>query len=61
MPLLLEPVKASISFKNIGNYDMFVLNHDGVVTNQEVPINNNSVFIDGEKYRTIYYLLVQKL
>lgn len=56
-PLLLEPVKATISVKNRKNLNVTVLDHDGRPTNVKVPAGGSSIEIDGEKYRTMYYLL----
>jgi len=57
MPLLLEPVKATISVKGKEDFKVIVLDHDGVKTDQTVPANKNTFTIDGGKYKTIYYLI----
>ncbi len=57
MPLLLEPVKATISFQGEKKFDIFVLDHDGVKTAQSVPVEDSVFQIDGEKFKTMYYLI----
>ncbi|MBN1480140.1 hypothetical protein EH223_19465 [candidate division KSB1 bacterium] len=59
-PLLLEPVKASITAMTPAPFDVYVLDHDGVKTNQSVPVQNGVFVIEGEKYKTIYYLVDRK-
>jgi len=59
-PLLLEPVKASISFKGSEKFEATVLDHDGVPTPVMVPAEGNAFDLDGEKYKTLYYLLTRK-
>lgn len=56
-PLLLEPVKGTISVKNKRDFDVVVLDHDGKRTSVKVPVNEGSFEIDGEKYKTMYYLI----
>ncbi|MFA5533084.1 MAG: hypothetical protein WDA19_01200 [Mariniphaga sp.] len=59
-PLRMEPVKASISIKNKSNFEVIALDQDGLLTGEKVPVKKNSFTIDGEKYQTLYYLIVSK-
>jgi len=56
-PLLLEPVKVNISVFSMAPFQVHVLDHDGVVTNQHVSVDRGSFTLDGELYKTLYYLL----
>jgi hypothetical protein len=58
-PLLLEPVKATISAKNLENFEVLMLDHDGLVTGRKVPVQNGNFTIDGAEYRTMYYLIIK--
>jgi hypothetical protein len=59
-PLLMEPVKADISVKNKKNFEVVVLDQDGLMTNRKVPVENSTFTIDGAEYKTLYYLIVNK-
>lgn len=59
-PLLLEPVKANILAKNLKNFEVVALDHDGLLTGQKVPVQNGGFTIDGEQYKTMYYLIIKK-
>jgi hypothetical protein len=59
-PLLLEPVKATLKMKDRRKWKVTVLDHDGLPTAQTVPVEKEGFHIDGEKYRTIYYLLTRE-
>lgn len=59
-PLLMEPVKATVTVKNKANFDVVALDHDGLMTDKKVPVKNSSFTIDGEKYKTLYYLIIKK-
>lgn len=59
-PLLLEPVKVRIQIKNRDRYEVTVLDHDGRPTTQKVPVDGDTFELDGEKYRTLYYLVTRK-
>ncbi len=58
-PLLMEPVKATISLKTKKDTQVTVLDHDGVITPVKVPVNQGKFVIDGAKYQTIYYLMTR--
>lgn len=56
-PLLLEPVKASITIKGRKKISATVLDHDGRLTDAAIPADGNRIEIDGEKHKTMYYLV----
>ncbi len=58
-PLFLEPVKAKISAKKLKSFEVVVLDHDGLVTDRKVPVQNGNFTIDGAEYRTMYYLIIK--
>ncbi len=59
-PLLMEPVNATIILSDYGTFEVWVLDHDGVITSEKVPVADESFTIDGKKYRTMYYLIRKK-
>jgi hypothetical protein len=59
-PLLLEPVKAKISAKNLKNFEVVILDHDGLITDQKIPVQKSGFTIDGEESKTMYYLIIKK-
>jgi hypothetical protein len=58
-PLLVEPVNATIIFHNNKIKKVIALDHDGRITNHVIPSEKGKLVLDGEKNRTIWYL-VQK-
>ncbi|WP_372948244.1 hypothetical protein [Mariniphaga sp.] len=58
-PLLLEPVNAKISSKNLKNFEVLVLDHDGLITGRKVPVQEGNFTIDGAEYKTLYYLIIK--
>lgn len=58
-PLLLEPVKATISAKNLKNFEVLVLDHDGLITGRKVPVQEGNFTIDGAEFITLYYLIIK--
>jgi len=60
MPLLLEPVVATISSKNMDNYEVKVLDQDGRLTGNSIPVTNRKFTIDSERDKTLYYLIIKK-
>lgn len=54
-PLLMEPVKASISVRRAGSATVHVLDNDGLRTGRTIPVANGSFTIDGAAYKTMYY------
>jgi len=59
-PLLLEPVKATITANQKKDFEVIVLDHDGRPTSSKVPVKEGQFQLDGEKYQTMYYLVVRK-
>lgn len=60
-PILLEPVSLQITLKKKWkNIKVYVLDHSGNRTGQQVPVTNGHIELDGKKYRTIYYEVVKK-
>jgi hypothetical protein len=60
MPLLLEPVVATISSKNMDTYEVKVLDQDGRLTGNSIPVTNRKFTIDSERDKTLYYLIIKK-
>ncbi|MGC9355408.1 MAG: hypothetical protein ACP5D9_16285, partial [Mariniphaga sp.] len=60
MPLLLEPVVAKIASKNLDNYEVRILDQDGKITQNSIPVNDGVLKIDGERDKTLYYLIIKK-
>ena len=54
-PLRVEPVRATLAFTNGRQPRVYVLDHNGQRTGQEVPVRGGVVELDGAKHRTIYY------
>ena len=57
LPLLLEPVKATISLNTKRQFTVTVLDHDGVKTDDSIAVANGSFTIDGARDKTMYYLI----
>lgn len=60
MPLLMEPVKATISIYNSRDYEVILLNHDGHLTGSKIPVTGSSFEINGARDKTLYYLITRK-
>jgi len=60
MPLLLELVIAKIASKNLDNCEVRILDQDGRITQNSIPVNNGVLKIDGERDKTLYYLIIKK-
>lgn len=56
-PLLLEPVQATVSSEISPGWEVSALDQDGRITNQKIPVENNSFVINGGMYKTVYYLI----
>jgi hypothetical protein len=56
-PILMEPVKAEITLKNLGRAKLVFLDHDGRRTPHEIQIEGGPIEIDGARDKTPYYLL----
>lgn len=58
-PILLEPVRVEMILKKIKNARVYVLDHSGNRTGERVPVQNGRFLLDGRKYKTMYYEVVQ--
>ena len=56
-PILMEPVKATISILKPGTPKLVLLDHDGLRTQTTLPIENGTFTIDGTRDKTPYYLV----
>jgi hypothetical protein len=56
-PILMEPVKATISILRPGTPKLVFLDHDGLRTTATLPVENGTFTIDGTRDKTPYYLL----
>jgi len=56
-PILMEPVRATITLRRPGSPKVILLDHDGLPTNQALPIKNGAFRIDGATDKTPYYLV----
>jgi hypothetical protein len=54
-PILLEPVKATVSFAGRPIASVNILDHDGRRTDRTVPVTDGRFTIDGAKSKAIYY------
>ena len=54
-PILLEPVQVNLSFVGSKIKETTVLDHTGNRTEVKIKTINNSVNLDGNKYKTMYY------
>jgi hypothetical protein len=59
-PVLLEPVQVQLNLKRNKSVQVYVLDHSGNRTGLTVPITNGKVFLDGSKYKAIYYEIVSE-
>ncbi|MGD2175413.1 MAG: beta-galactosidase [Candidatus Brocadiaceae bacterium] len=56
-PVLMEPVKATITLRRPGDPKVILLDHDGMPTDRTLPVEDGSLVIDGTRDRTPYYLI----
>jgi hypothetical protein len=56
-PVLMEPVKADLTFAGRRLRSVEVLDHDGCPTGQTVPVDGSRFTIDGARDRTAYYAI----
>ncbi len=56
-PILMEPVKAVITLRKSGVPRVFVLDHDGKLTDRQIPVENSTITIDGGRDKSPYYLI----
>src|SRR5262249_45753897 len=57
-PILLEPVKASVSLTGRPIEAVNILDHDGRRTGRTLPVTEGRFVLDGAKDKTIYYEIV---
>jgi hypothetical protein len=56
-PILMEPLRATITLKRPGAKRVVLLDHDGLATDKTIPIENGVVKIDGVRDKTPYYVV----
>ena len=56
-PIVMEPVKATLTLQRPGAKKVIVLDHDGNRTGKTLPILKGRFTIDGAKDKTCYYLI----
>jgi hypothetical protein len=56
-PVLMEPVKASFKLQRPGQATVFLLDHDGRLTEKMLPVIDGAFTLDGARDRTPYYLI----
>ena len=56
-PILLEPVRATITLRKPGRPRAVVLDHDGLLTQRTVPLRDGALAIDTARDKTPYYLV----
>jgi hypothetical protein len=56
-PILMEPVKATITLSRPGTPKLVLLDHDGLRTQTTLPVENGTFTMDGARDKTPYYLI----
>ena len=56
-PILMEPVKATITIRKPGSPKLYPLNHDGLRTQTTLPIQDGTFTLDTARDKTPYYLI----
>ncbi len=56
-PILMEPVKATITIRKSGGLKVYLLTHDGLRTDKTLPAPNGTITIDTARDKTPYYLI----
>ena len=56
-PILMEPVRATITIDRPGDPTVHVLDHNGCRTGRTLPVREGQLEIDGARDRTCYYLV----
>ena len=54
-PILLEPVRATVTFSGRSVAAVNVLDHDGRRTGRSLPVADGRFSIDGARDKTLYY------
>ena len=57
-PILLEPVNVELTFEGLSIKEAKVLDHAGYRTGRNVMHNNNSILLDGNKHKAVYYEII---
>ena len=57
-PILIEPVRATVTLRRKGRPSVYVLDHDGRRTEETLAIRNGRFEIDGARDRSMYYEVV---
>lgn len=56
-PILMEPVKARITLHRTGESKVFLLDHDGRLTDRPIEWENGGFTLDGARDKTPYYVV----
>jgi hypothetical protein len=56
-PILMEPVKATITVRRKGSPTVTLLDHDGLLTQRKLQVKDGALTIDGTADKTMYYLI----
>ena len=56
-PILMEPVKATITLSKPGTPKLLLLDHDGLRSQTTLPVKNGAFTTDGARDKTPYYLI----
>jgi hypothetical protein len=56
-PIVIEPVKVTLTLRKPGAPKVFVLDHDGKMTGRTLPVENGVLTIDTARDKTPYYLI----
>ena len=56
-PLLMETISAEITIHDNRNFKVFALDHDGIKTTAELPVENQFFTVDGSKDKALWYLI----
>jgi hypothetical protein len=56
-PILMEPVRATVTLRRPGTSKVTLLDHDGLPTERKVVVEDGTFRIDGTAHRTPYYIV----
>jgi hypothetical protein len=59
-PIVMEPVKARLTIRKPGATRVILLDHDGRITDKQIPLENGACHLDGARDQTPYYLVSEK-
>ncbi|NRA38757.1 MAG: hypothetical protein HRU15_11495, partial [Planctomycetes bacterium] len=57
-PILMEPMKATITLKRAGTPTVYICDHDGNRTDKTISVKDASFLIDGSTSKAVYYEIV---